>query len=130
MKNNNPLNLRRTGWLWQGLTPRQNDPEYYQFRNPAYGYRAAFMTLRLMVWKMGRTTLAQLLKEWAPDADGRDGQLYTARVCALTGLTPRTLVNPLDANLMIPIVAAISRIEQGKCPCMLDVLAGWRIYQG
>ena len=32
--------------------------------------------------------------------------------------------------LMIPIVAAISRIEQGKCPCMLDVLAGWRIYQG
>ena len=130
MKNNNPLNLRRTGWVWQGLHPRQTDPEYYRFRNAAYGYRAAFMTLRLMVRKKNRHTLARLLKEWAPDADGRDAQLYTARVCALTGLTPHTRIDPLDADRMIPLVAAISRIEQHERPHMLDLLTGWRIYQG
>lgn len=130
MKNNNPLHLRRTGWIWQGLCPRQTDPEEYQFRNPAYGYRAAFITLRNLVWHRGRRTLARLLTEWAPDADGRDAQLYTARVCALTGLTPRTPIDPLDANLMIPLVVAISRIENRQKPRMLDVLTAWRMYQG
>lgn len=130
MTNNNPLNLRRSGWIWQGLTPRQTDREYYQFRNPAYGYRAGFITLRNLIWHRGRNTLAKLLKEWAPDADGRDCQLYTARVCALTGMTPHTLIDPLDANQMVPLVAAISRIEQGRVAPMLDLLAGWRMYQG
>jgi len=130
MKNNNPLRLRRTGWIWQGLTPRQTDPEMYQFRNPVYGYRAAFITLRTLVWHKGKHTVAQLLTEWAPDADGRDSQLYTARVCALTGFTPRDILDPLDANQMIPLICAISRIENGRPARMFDVVAAWRIYMG
>ncbi len=126
----NPLKLRRTGWIWQGLLPHQKDPEYYDFRNDAYGYRAGFITLRMLVWRHKRLTVAKLLKEWAPDADGRDSQLYTARVCALTGFTPNTTVNPLDANMMIPLVCAISRIENQRLPRMMDVLAGWRLYEG
>ena len=130
MKNNNPLKLRRTGWIWQGLTPRQTDPELYQFCNPVYGYRAAFITIRTLVLKKHRNTVAKLLTEWDPDAEGGDQQLYTARVCALTGLLPHDILNPLDANQMIPLVGAISRIENNEHPRMFDIVAAWRIYLG
>ena len=130
MKNNNPLHLRRTGWIWQGLTPRQTDHEEYQFRNPVYGYRAAFITIRTLVWRRHLVTVARVLTEWQPDADGRDSQLYTARVCALTGFSPNDIIDLLDANRMIPLVCAISRIENNEHPRMFDVVAAWRIYMG
>ena len=130
MKNNNPLNLRRTGWIWQGLSPQQTDPETYQFRNPVYGYRAAFVFIRMKVWRGRKNTLHRLLTEWMPDADGPDRQLYTARVCALTGMVPKQILDPLDANQMIPLVCAISRIENNERPNMFDVVAAWRIYMG
>jgi len=130
MKNNNPLHLRRTGWIWQGLSPKQTDREEYQFRNPVYGYRAAFITIRTLVWRRRLVTVSRLLTEWQPDADGRDSQLYTARVCALTGLSPHDIIDPLDANRMIPLVCAISRIENNEHPRMFDVYAAWRLYMG
>ena len=102
----------------------------YQFRNPVYGYRAAFITIRSLVWRKHRNTVAKLLTEWDPDADGGDQQLYTARVCALTGMSPHDILNPLDANQMIPLVSAISRIENREHPRMFDVVAAWRIYMG
>ena len=130
MKNNNPLKLRRTGWIWQGLAPQQTDPEMYQFCNTVYGYRAAFITIRKLVWRRNRNTVAKVLTEWDPDAEGSDQELYTARVCALTGLSPNDILNPLDANQMIPLVGAISRIENNERPQMSDIVAAWRIYMG
>jgi hypothetical protein len=130
MKNNNPLHLRRTGWIWQGLSPQQTDRDEYQFRNPIYGYRAAFITIRTLVWRRHLTTVARLLTQWDPDADGQDRRLYTARVCALTGFSPQDVIDPLDADRMIPLVCAISRIENCQHPRMFDVMAAWRLYLG
>ena len=130
MRGNNPLKLRRTGWILQGLAPQQTDSEYCQFINAPYGYRAAFSIIRLLVWQKQRNTVAKLLTYWVPDADGCDSQLYTARVCALTGFNPKDILNPLDANQMIPFVAAISRIENGQPARMFDIVTGWRMFLG
>ena len=130
MRGNNPLKLPRTGWIWQGLTPKQTDRAYYQFRNAAYGYRAGFIVIRSLVWHLHRNTVAKLLTFWMLDADKRDSQLYTARVCALTGFGPNDILDPLDANQMIPLVAAISRIENGRPALMFDIVTAWRIYMG
>ncbi|MBQ8969629.1 MAG: hypothetical protein IJ064_07875 [Bacteroidaceae bacterium] len=130
MKNNNPLRLRHTGDITQGLTPQQTDPHYLQFRSLVYGYRAAFVTIRNLVWISRRDTLERILTYWAPDAAGADSQLYTARVCALTGFSPDDEVNPIDVCHMVPLVAAISRIENGRPPHVPDIMAGWRLYRG
>lgn len=46
LRNCNPLNIRRTADLWQGLAERQPDPEFFTFRSMPWGYRAAFIVLR------------------------------------------------------------------------------------
>ena len=50
LRNCNPLNIRRTADLWQGLAERQPDPEFFTFRSMAWGYRAAFIVGRGLLW--------------------------------------------------------------------------------
>jgi hypothetical protein len=45
-------------------------------------------------------------------------------------MVPKQILDPLDANQMIPLVCAISRIENNERPNMFDVVAAWRIYMG
>ena len=45
IRNNNPLNIRRSKDQWQGLRKEQTDPSFCQFENLAYGWRAAFRLL-------------------------------------------------------------------------------------
>lgn len=130
MGHNNPLKLPRTRQIWQGLAPLQDDPYYYQFCHIVYGYRAAFIVLRSLIWSRRLTTIARVLTYWMPDADGADSELYTARVCTLTGFSPDDRLDPTDANHMIPLVSAISRIENGKPARPLEVIAAWRLYMG
>jgi len=130
LRNCNPLNLRRTGQLWQGMAEQQTDREFYQFRSMAWGYRAAFVVLRTYVWRRKADTVVKIVKRWAPDADGNDSELYLARVLALTGMKRDTQLNPLDANQMIPLVSAMSRIENGVRASLCDLMAGWVLYYG
>ena len=50
LRNCNPLNIRRTADLWQGLAERQPDPEFFTFRSMPWGYRAAFIVGRGLLW--------------------------------------------------------------------------------
>lgn len=60
LRNCNPLNIRRTADLWQGLAERQPDPEFFTFRSMAWGYRAAFIVLRTYCHKYGLRTVREL----------------------------------------------------------------------
>ena len=46
LRNNNPLNIRRNKTKWKGLAEKQNDSAFFCFSDIAWGYRAAFITLR------------------------------------------------------------------------------------
>ena len=46
IRNDNPLNIRRTKDRWTGMRERQTDKTFVQFTARVYGYRAAFVLLR------------------------------------------------------------------------------------
>ena len=64
LRNCNPLNIRRTADLWQGLAERQPDPEFFTFRSMPWGYRAAFIVLRTYCHKYGLSTVRDIIARW------------------------------------------------------------------
>lgn len=51
-------------------------------------------------------------------------------VCCLSGLEADQVLNPYDGKVMIPLVAAMSRVENGLPAVMAEVKEGWRLYMG
>lgn len=130
LRNCNPLNLRSGSALWQGLKPVQTDPDFLQFLDMGWGYRAAFVTLRTYCRKHGADTPRRIIGRWAPQADGNDTEAYLKRVLTLTGLDPDRALNPEKHRDMVPLVAAMSRVENGVKANMGDVQRGWLLYLG
>lgn len=130
IRNCNPLNIRRTSDLWQGLTEEQTDDQFFRFRSMAWGYRAAFVIIRTYQLKMGQLCIESLIGRWAPAEDGNDTEIYIRQVCALTGLHRHQLIDIGNKQTMIILVAAMSRIENGTRANFSHVLEGWRLYQG
>ena len=46
IRNNNPLNIRRSATRWKGAQEEQRDKAFVQFKTLAYGYRAAWKILQ------------------------------------------------------------------------------------
>ena len=130
LRNCNPLNIRRTADLWQGMAERQPDPDFYTFRSMAWGYRAAFIVLRTYHFKYGIRTVRGIVSRWAPPEDGNDTALYLRKVCILTGFDPYRALNPCDPTHMGPLVAAMSRVECGVKPDLRQIKEGWSLYLG
>ena len=130
LRNCNPLNIRRTADLWQGMSERQPDPEFYTFRSMAWGYRAAFIVLRTYCHKYGGNTIERIVHRWAPPTDNNHTEEYIQKVCILTGFARDVPLNPYNPAHMAPLVAAMSRVECGKKAVMAEVKAGWSLYIG
>lgn len=130
LRNCNPLNIKRTADLWQGLAEEQLDPTFFTFRSIDWGYRAAFVILRTYINKYRLTTVEEIIRRWAPPEDGNETDLYIRMVCCLTGFRPNTLLNPYRPDMMIPLVAAMSRVECGVPAHPDEVWKGWQRYLG
>lgn len=130
LRNNNPLNIRRTADLWQGLAENQTDPDFFQFKTVAWGYRAAFVVLRTYRHRYGADNLESIVKRWAPPGDHNDTEFYIRKVAVLTGLDRCETIDDTDPQTMTELVAAMSRVENGVPAHMSDVYAGWKLYQG
>lgn len=126
----NPLNIRKSTDLWQGLTKKQPDPEFFTFKSMAWGYRAAFIVLRTYILKHHIDTVAGIIRRWAPPEDGNDTDIYIRQVCALTGFSPDRKLHPFNPCDMGPLVAAMSRVECGTPAVMTEVKEGWELYYG
>ena len=130
LRNNNPLNIRRTANLWQGLSKEQNDPDFFQFESMAWGYRAAFVVLRTYRNRYGINTVERIVRRWAPEKDGNDTEYYIRKVTVLTGLERKQIVDDQDPRTMMNLVAAMSRVENGVPARQVEVCKGWKLYQG
>lgn len=126
----NPLNIRRSADLWQGLAEEQKDPEFLTFRSMAWGYRAAFVVLRTYILKHRIDTVSAIIRRWAPPEDDNETDIYVRQVCVLTKFAPDRRLNPLDPRDMAPLVAAMSRVECGVPAVMAEVREGWELYYG
>ena len=90
IRNNNPLNIRRTGKdQWKGLTEVQNDRGFCQFESMEWGWRAAFYLLtRTYFQKHGLQTIRGIISRWAPPQDHNDTEAYIRNVSRRTGIGP------------------------------------------
>ena len=116
IRNNNPLNIRRTKTSsWMGMREEQTDKSFCQFTKMRYGWRAAFMLLKLYYAQHKLRTIRQIINRWAPASDGNHTEAYIAHVCAESGLRPdETLPYLTDNGLTwLKIVIAMGDVECG-----------------
>ena len=88
IRNNNPLNIRRSADKWKGLSRTQNDPSFCQFESMEYGWRAAFIMLTRTYYHTYRLyTIRGIISKWAPPIENKT-EAYIANVSRLAGIAP------------------------------------------
>jgi len=114
IRNHNPGNIRRSADRWKGLAVGQPDAAFFTFEAPLWGIRAMAVILRNYRRKYGLTTVAQIIRRWAP-ASENDTTAYIAAVAQAVGVKPSAEL-PADGDSLAQLVAAIIRHENGVQP--------------
>lgn len=115
LRNNNPLNIRRSGDKWQGLRVLQEDREFFQFSEMKWGWRAAFRLLcHTYYGKYKLRTIRDIITRWAPPKENNT-EAYIRRVTDRISIGPdKELGDPQTHPtqwMMIGIAMAI--VENG-----------------
>ncbi len=132
IRNNNPLNIRRTpSDKWRGLARMQCDKSFCQFSQMEWGWRAAFRLLTNTYYdKYQLQTIRSIVSRWAPSADGNDTMGYISNVCRLLGIAPdEPLGDPhLYPARWIMLGAAMAFQENGyNSVDIFEMLRGWNL---
>lgn len=126
LRNNNPGNIRLDGTDWQGEVPSK-DKSFKTFKTMAWGYRAMFVTLNTYQTKHKLRTIREMIGRWAPPNENNT-ENYVSAVAAGAGVDADSAVTSTNRDVMVPIVAAMSRMENGRAAVMVDVEAGWKLF--
>lgn len=124
LRNNNAGNIRITKDKWQGLSDVQDDPEFFRFKSPEWGYRALIRTLQNYRARHGCVTIADFIRRWAPPVENNTGG-YINRVCRDMQVPSEFVPDVKDKDTMCAFAAAISYVENGVPAVMEDVHKGW-----
>jgi len=130
IRNNNPLNIRRSRDKWKGLKAEQTDIAFCQFESMEWGWRAAFWLLTRTYYHQYRLyTIRSIIKKWAPPGENNTAA-YIAAVSKLTGIAPDESIGiPSDQPARWLSVAAAMAIQENG-PTALDYFAmfrGWEL---
>lgn len=129
LRNNNPGNIRRSRVRYKGEVRPSRDPDFKEFSTMAYGYRAVFVLLDTYRSRYGLTTIRQMLNRYAPPTENfTEG--YVRFVADYSGVMPDEIIDTRSEKDMIPIVAAMSKIENGVAANIADVERGWELFVG
>ena len=129
IRNNNPLNIRRSKDKWQGLDAKQNDSSFFKFESMAMGWRAAFIILTKTYYHKYRLfTIRKIISRWAPSVEN-DTEAYVKRVSDLTGIDPD---EPLGIPSLYPsrwmaVGLAMAIVEGGRQPAVFPMMQGWTL---
>ena len=128
LRNCNPGNIRQSRSKFKGEVRPSRDSAFKQFESMAYGYRAMFVLLDTYRTRYGLSTIRQMISRWAPPTENfTEG--YIRFVADHTGIDADALVDSRSERDMVPIVAAMSQIENGKPAVMADVHRGWELFE-
>lgn len=125
-RNNNPGNIRINGDKFQGEVIPSQDKEFKQFESMAYGYRAIFKILRNYQTNYKLNTIRQMISRWAPKKEN-DTANYISVVSEISGIPADDPIRTDNREMMIRIVAAMSRVENGIDADMVDIIDGWNL---
>ena len=129
IRNNNPLNIRRSKDKWQGLDAKQSDSSFFKFESMEMGWRAAFVILTKTYYHKYRLfTIRKIISRWAPPAEN-DTEAYIKRVSDLTGIDPD---EPLGIPSLYPsrwmaVGLAMAIVEGGRQPAVFPMMQGWTL---
>lgn len=126
LRNNNPGNIRLSKTTYLGEVKPSQDKAFKQFSNMAWGYRAMFVLL-FTYHKHGYRTIKQMIARYAPPIENHTDN-YVRLVGQWSGVATEKILMPTDPTQMIPIVSAMSRVENGKPATDADVRAGWDLF--
>ena len=98
IRNDNPLNIRRTKDRWTGMRERQTDK--------------AFVLLRGYIGR-GADTIGRIIARWAPSRDGNDTQAYIRHVSRSTGIGAGQALSFEDKDALVEIVRSMAHMESG-----------------
>ncbi len=132
LRNCNPLNIRHSNSMWQGLCREQMDKEFCQFKSMVFGWRAAFKLLTRTYYHVYRLyTIERIITRWAPPTEN-DTEAYIKRVSELTGFDPKYPLglpsDPACGFNWICLGLAMAYVETGTRNLdFFEALAGWKL---
>ncbi len=127
LRNLNPGNIRRSKTRYKGEKADSTDASFKQFESLEWGYRAIFMLLHTYRVRGYGDTIAKMIARYAPPSENNT-EAYISRVCRSTGIDRDTPLDTLSADQMIPIVCAISAVENGVEADVDVVTKGWELF--
>ena len=127
LRNCNPGNIRKNNIVYAGEIVPSQDDEFKQFVTMAYGYRAIFVLLYTYQRRYGLDTIEKMITRYAP-ANENHTAAYINVVAERSGVTATSHVTATNGDVMIPIVAAMSAVENGVDAKRAEVEEGWRLF--
>ena len=130
IRNNNPLNIRKSKDKWKGLRAQQQDAAFCQFENMEWGWRAAFWLLTRTYYHTYRLfTIRTIIQKWAPPHENNTAS-YIANVSKMTGIgadDPIGIPSDQPARWMM-LGAAMAFQENGANSIdYFAMLRGWEL---
>lgn len=126
LRNNNPGNIRLSNARYLGEVD-STDSAFKQFKSMAYGYRAMFVLLHTYQRKHHLNTIAEMISRYAPAVENHT-EKYIQAVSDWSGVPATSRITATNGDIMVPIVAAMSRVENGVFAHMPDVVEGWDMF--
>ena len=124
--NCNPGNIRRSRVRYKGECHPSTDESFKQFESMEWGYRAMFILLDTYRVRYGLKTLREMIMRYAPPSENHTA-LYIDAVCEMTGIRPDERIDTRSRRMMVPIVAAMSRVENGCAARRAEVECGFTL---
>ena len=130
IRNNNPLNIRRSKDKWKGMKAQQSDAQFVQFESMEWGWRAAFWLLtRTYYHKYRLYTIRMIISKWAPPQENLTAT-YIANVSRLTGIPPDEPIGiPSDQPARWMAVGVAMAIQENGTDSLdyFAMLRGWTL---
>ena len=122
IKNNNPLNIKRSSVNWAGKSTIQPDAIFEKFDDPHHGIRAGARNLLTYYRRDKLNTVQEIVTKWAPASDDNDTAGYISFVAGKMGVAPDTELNLEDPEVLGALVIAMMGMEIGAIPYSLATI--------
>ncbi|MDD3039513.1 structural protein P5 [Bacteroides sp.] len=126
ISNCNPGNIRISKVKYLGEVTPSKDKAFKQFSTMAWGYRAMFVLLHTYS-KNGYKTIRQMINRYAPPIENHT-ENYIKFVAERAKIFADVEIDTTDPAEMIPIVSAMSQMENGVAAVVEQVQQGWELY--
>ena len=127
IRNSNPGNIRQSSTRFKGEVRPSQDPAFKQFSSMVWGYRAIFVILNTYATKHRLRTIREMISRWAPPVENHTN-IYIDTVSQLASLDADTPIDTLQREVMLPLVAAMSQVENGTKADYTSLERGFDLY--